>query len=338
MAIVSTVVKVKWGTKTKKYYEERGYKYTKQGDEFEVKIEDLTESSHALVEIRCDYCKNTFSRPYVYHTGNRKRTKTDKDVCSECNGKNKVFPWTQSIDIARAEFEGGGLTLLETEYKDINTLMRYTCNKHSEHGEQETTLKVFRKRKHCCHFGYLEGMMGENSHLWKGGITDKNLLERHSYKFVAWRKAVFQRDNYICQACGDSSGGNLTAHHIENFSNNEDKRFDVDNGITLCASCHLPQIIGSFHYIYGTSENTQEQLDEYLTLKRSEKGIDITKIEIKRGGKRKRSKLAKLTDEQVKVIKQRIKAGETLAFIAKDYSVKPSLIQKIKAGRSYKHI
>ena len=54
---------------------------------------------------------------------------------------------------------------------------------------------------------------------------------------------------------GDNSGGNLSAHHINNFSDHEDLRFVLSNGITLCDSCHNPNKIGSFHNIYGTHNN-----------------------------------------------------------------------------------
>lgn len=44
-------VTVKWNPYSQKYYQSKGYVFTKRGDEFQVKIEDLQEGSHAVPTI-----------------------------------------------------------------------------------------------------------------------------------------------------------------------------------------------------------------------------------------------------------------------------------------------
>jgi hypothetical protein len=61
--------------------------------------------------------------------------------------------------------------------------------------------------------------------------------DRNCENYRLWRTSVFERDNYKCQGCGTSK--DLQAHHIEHWKDCVDKRFDVDNGITLCKKCHL---------------------------------------------------------------------------------------------------
>lgn len=72
---------------------------------------------------------------------------------------------------------------------------------------------------------------------WKGGITAQNTAERNSAEYRDWRKAVLKRDHYTCQICG-KRGGKLNAHHKKRFSKYKELRLSVDNGITLCETCH----------------------------------------------------------------------------------------------------
>lgn len=79
---------------------------------------------------------------------------------------------------------------------------------------------------------------GSASHSWRGGTAAKRKQEQEGFRYRDWRKAVFSRDRYTCQHCGDSRGGNLQAHHIKPWSKYPELRFEISNGLTLCQSCH----------------------------------------------------------------------------------------------------
>ena len=72
---------------------------------------------------------------------------------------------------------------------------------------------------------------------WKGGITPHHVKIRNTEEMRLWRKAVFQRDNWTCQEC-NVRGGSLHAHHIKPFAWFPELRTAIDNGVTLCKSCH----------------------------------------------------------------------------------------------------
>ena len=106
-------------------------------------------------------------------------------------------------------------------------------------------------------------MKESGSPFWKGGINGNNDTLRHRREYKQWRDLVYKRDDYTCQCCGNR-GGKLNAHHINQFADYPDLRYEVDNGITLCTNCHDATIDGSFHNIYGTHNTTSWQLREYI--------------------------------------------------------------------------
>lgn len=78
----------------------------------------------------------------------------------------------------------------------------------------------------------------EKNPMWKGGITPKNRAIRNSFEYHEWRRQVFERDNYTCQFCKKRGGTKLHADHIRPFAFYPELRFDINNGRTLCKSCH----------------------------------------------------------------------------------------------------
>jgi len=77
---------------------------------------------------------------------------------------------------------------------------------------------------------------------------------------VKWAISVKMRDEYTCQNpyC-DRTDDEMHAHHLYSYKNYPHLRTDIDNGITLCSSCH-----NRFHKEYGLSNNTKEQFDEWI--------------------------------------------------------------------------
>ena len=67
------------------------------------------------------------------------------------------------------------------------------------------------------------------------GLLNRRI--RYSAAMDRWRKAVFERDNWTCQAC-NVRGGTLNADHIKPFYLFPELRFSLDNGRTLCVACH----------------------------------------------------------------------------------------------------
>ena len=99
---------------------------------------------------------------------------------------------------------------------------------------------------------------GANNYFWKGGITPIHAKIRMSLDYKMWRDAVFERDMLTCKKCGKNIDGKLRAHHICNFSDYPELRFEVDNGITFCVDCHV-----AFHKSFGKQNNNQSQINAF---------------------------------------------------------------------------
>ena len=83
-----------------------------------------------------------------------------------------------------------------------------------------------------------ESMKGDKNWAWKGGITPIKKRMRHWLAYKAWRRLVFERDNYTCRECCQYSGY-LEVHHIIPVKQTFSRMFEINNGITLCRPCHV---------------------------------------------------------------------------------------------------
>jgi 5-methylcytosine-specific restriction endonuclease McrA len=79
---------------------------------------------------------------------------------------------------------------------------------------------------------------GPACHSYKDGKCAERRGERFTKEYKQWRYDVYLRDKFSCQLCGDNRGGNLNAHHIFSFADHPELRLNLDNGITVCETCH----------------------------------------------------------------------------------------------------
>jgi len=78
---------------------------------------------------------------------------------------------------------------------------------------------------------------GKRNVNWKGGVSSEKEKARKTMELVHWKRAVLNRDNFSCVVCS-SVGGELHIHHIKSFAQYPLLRADINNGITLCVTCH----------------------------------------------------------------------------------------------------
>lgn len=289
--LLTKCVEMKWNSKNKAHYESRGYKYTKMKDSFFVDVNDLKNGSNIKVEVKCDFneqgCKKISNVEWYKYVASKDKDGCIKDCCSnpKCvavKSKESLMikygvSCTLQLDEIKAKAKATNLKKYGVENifasKQIQAKIRQTNLK--KYGVEVPTQnpEIRAKGTETClkkygveNYGaiYSSQHKKELSPTWKGGV-EYHRVERSSYEYRSWRKGVFDRDLYACQCCGDKNRightVKLVAHHIKNWKDNEDVRYEVDNGITLCEKCHL-----SFHGKYGKRNNALEQINEFLNL------------------------------------------------------------------------
>jgi len=77
---------MKWNSRNIKWYQERGYIYTKLREEFEISVDDLPNGSHTSVDCKCDGCEKYLIN--IKWQDYKKQVKEDgKYYCIKCSHK-----------------------------------------------------------------------------------------------------------------------------------------------------------------------------------------------------------------------------------------------------------
>ena len=62
--------------------------------------------------------------------------------------------------------------------------------------------------------------------------------QRNDMAYQEWRKSIWSRDNFKCKINNQDCDGRIEAHHILNWRDHPELRYEINNGITLCHAHH----------------------------------------------------------------------------------------------------
>lgn len=86
-------------------------------------------------------------------------------------------------------------------------------------------------RKFCSRYCYI-------TWLRKQGELITRKKKYRGARLIRWSKEVRKRANYICEICGEPA---IDSHHLVPVCVDDSLKYDLDNGIAVCLTCHRKQ-------------------------------------------------------------------------------------------------
>lgn len=177
-----------------------------------------------------------------------------RECCTAHRKKNHVSTKVECL----CEYCGSTYFTFKAQIRKGSRFCSQECKQRSERNREIRECKVCNsvfevwpssKALYCSH-----KCRGEDS---RGAHYRYNKSTSRTYKSIQWAIKVKERDNYTCQRCGDTDR-DMHSHHILGYMDNINRRYDLDNGICLCAECHY-----EYHRIYGKVGSTISDLIEF---------------------------------------------------------------------------
>jgi len=248
---------IKWTPAQKSRYEKMGYVFTNYYDEFLVRPEDLPKRSRLSVYVICPSCKQerTTTRAAV------ERNKSS--MCQSCANMKRLY-----TDLTNKRF--GRLIVIKNTFKKASNgkyiwLCKCACGSLAE--VPVSSLSAGRTKSCGCYRREISSknatklglsQVGDAHPRWDDSLTDEERFRNRDHALKKWRISVFVRDNRKCAICGARQ--KINAHHIYSYTSCPGRRYDTENGITLCKKHHM-----DFHAKHGYGDNDAWQLLDYIS-------------------------------------------------------------------------
>lgn len=197
-------------------------------------IKSLTLGSGKSVSAVCPLCKEKREVPYT------RITKAKHTMCRGCSQTFSAYSWMVGKRFGRLVVKSFGEKYTVPSTGEGRATFECVCDCGQKLNIVAERVKSGETTSCGC---YQKEMMtkriGETHPNFKPELTqedrDRLIKERNDGNARRWKVAVKKRDG-CCVVC--ESKKILEAHHLYDFNNNKDMRYEVENGVTLCKSCH----------------------------------------------------------------------------------------------------
>lgn len=185
-------------------------------------------TNNAMVQVECQTCGKAMKMYQV-------QAKSRRFCSSECSAESQRNTVTCKCKLCGKEFESWKSNARQfcsrkcsakgQGRKERPPAKRIVCQ---ACGKVFLVEEFNRDRKYCTHKCATDSLRK----------SDIQKARRRGKEHLQWALAVLKRDKK-CVRCGAIE--NLQAHHVKHWKKCPEKRFDVENGATLCVYCHHAQ-------------------------------------------------------------------------------------------------
>ena len=215
MLVKNQIFETTWNIKNKEHYVNKGYKFTKYGDKFQIQFEDILDNSNISIKVICDYCHEEFAMSYQHY--NRGIKKYPKIACQKCSGiktaeislqKRQDEIYCKLLEICRDK----KYTLITQKDEIINNRseISYICPLHGLTVTKATNLLQGKGCKQCGRISATKKqtettLQDRQNNLYEKIITTS---ENNNYKVIIKKEDIKCNTdilNYICSKHGFKS-------------------------------------------------------------------------------------------------------------------------------------
>lgn len=262
-------IEVCWGATNRKWYENKGYSFTKYRGKMMVKAKDLPPMSNKKVIVTCDYCGEDSVKTFSDYTVSCQSV-VKKDACKDCKtlkssesvtmtygvGHQSQLDWViakiseaerLSIEEVRKVFNDRNCELISEIYKNAKESLNYKCLSHPKE-IQVGTLDNFKTKKYACDQCAEEGSIAKLTN------TYSKIVESKGLKLIN----VFKSNNYTYLEIYCSKHNEISKVLASNAKKSK----------CMCRSCIYESI----------SEQTRHDLDYVSTLFKT-KSYELLNVE-----------------------------------------------------------
>lgn len=307
-------------------------------------INELNNWSKKEIEIRCDYCKHTYSKQYKNYLLYDSKGVINKDCCTKCR---KIKNTEVKLVLSGLQYDNQIIDhIINSSRIEIPAVYAIQNIRHGKLYIGSSTNVIKRLFSHILDIKrkvhHSKSLVAE--YLEHGAQSFRFLILEYTTpdKLVETEYRYIQKYNSFDPKYGynlfkEIHKNNKQKKHIK-------QKYKITSKLTYDDVVQIKKLILSGERLtdiakqFGVNKSTIGDIKNLRTWTDITHPLDHLLVDIELNRKGENNSCSKLTESQVREIKHRISNGDQLSCIAKEYSVSRTLIGHIKKGKIWSFV